>query len=63
MRKRCWNCRYQGETFRAGLAARQHHCQHPDGDLPPKGTGWGTLREVHNVCSNWAAKEDKTISD
>ena len=56
--KKCGPCRNAGAHFRLHDGTHMH-CGHPNEDvrdIPPKGTGWGTLRRWFNSCESWEAK-------
>lgn len=54
--KKCGTCRHGGPHFKIANIGTHLHCVHPDddiADIPPKGTGWGTLREWYATCEHW----------
>lgn len=60
--RKCYNCKFAGDAFKAGGGVTHHVCLHPkhnkglkDGSLSP----WDTVREFYNTCESHKPKKVK----
>jgi len=59
-KQKCYNCKYSGKQFKV-VGKTYLHCEHPKWDKKhkenPRGiTGWDTLREWWDTCSDFKVK-------
>jgi len=54
-RKKCYNCKYQGEVFKIG-EVKHHHCQH---ESCHPGNPWESLERVIDTCKHHQFLDEK----
>src|SRR6478752_3503048 len=56
-RKRCYNCKHAGSSFKV-CGTTNMHCEHPDDKISgaEHQNPWDTLRNFYDTCESWEAK-------
>ncbi|MFI1771015.1 hypothetical protein [Thalassobellus citreus] len=65
-KQKCYNCKFAGKPFK--IANTTHlHCEHPKWEKeykenPDSFSGWETLNEFWNTCSDFKQKESSNVA-